>query len=686
MITQNASQTKRTSQNVLVNSFDEDFNILAVELLGYDSDAGALVRLKTNASGEVQLDTTALDARYVNVTGDTMTGDLNTLNLIPTVDSASDLGSSAPLYFANAYIDKIYLNATATLDGATAGQLSVVGNIQLPDDAKILLGTGLDCEIYSSSDDLYIKNVTSNKDIIFHGNDGGVDKEILRLDSSGPGVAAYGAVVVYGSLSCPGDGNYSEKFGGGASADGAQGVAIGRYSQADGAGDTAVGYQAVIISSYINSTVFGKGATVTGHNATAIGYLATAAVEGVAIGMGASSAGQNAFALGRGAVANARQVVFGSTIYYVNNFYAGKGVISTSPSAFTINASGGSGTDIAGGALQLAGGKGTGDALGGAIIFLTSDAGASGTTLQSLTEKVRFDVAGNVGIGLTPTANMLGLSVEAGLLTIKETTAPTADANYGKLWTNTSDELWFQDGAGANHLLHGDAFSNIWFHGGSSSALTISTEDAFTLVDTFAVVGHEDDSGNVVGSTSTNNLTLSASGGGEYEISYHASITATGASKEIMTCVGITLATLKDITVVTDDTVSPIVITSTAHGLNNGDMVEIVGVLGNTAANGSFIVANKTTDTFEITTLDGSATTGNGDFDEGSPTGDVTIWYPGNMVARRDVSQTALGSMSATGLHIFQHSDVVCLYMANLDDTNNINIYAVSLDVVRIGD
>ena len=123
-----------------------------------------------------------------------------------------------------------------------------------------------------------------------------------------------------------------------------------------------------------------------------------------------------------------------------------------------------------------------------------------------------------------------------------------------------------------------------------------------------------------------------------------------------------------------------------AHGLDNGDMVEIAGVLGNTAANGSFIVANKAADTFEIVALDGTATTGNGDFDEGSPTGDVTIWYPGNMVTRRVVSQTDLGSISATGLHLLQNSDILCLYMANLDDTNNINVYAVSLEAYRIGD
>ena len=58
---------------------------------------------------------------------------------------------------------------------------------------------------------------------------------------------------------------------------------------------------------------------------------------------------------------------------------------------------------------------------------------------------------GNVGIGLTPTANMLGLAIEAGLLTLKERATPTADANYGKIYTKNDNKLYFQDGAGTEH-------------------------------------------------------------------------------------------------------------------------------------------------------------------------------------------------------------------------------------------
>lgn len=51
-------------------------------------------------------------------------------SLISDADSTDDLGSAAK-YWANAYTDKLYLNATATLDGATAGIVNVTGRTKL---------------------------------------------------------------------------------------------------------------------------------------------------------------------------------------------------------------------------------------------------------------------------------------------------------------------------------------------------------------------------------------------------------------------------------------------------------------------------------------------------------------------------------------------------------------------------
>lgn len=73
---------------------------------------------------------------------------------------------------------------------------------------------------------------------------------------------------------------------------------------------------------------------------------------------------------------------------------------------------------------------------------------------------------------------------------------------------------------------------------------------------------------------------------------------------------------IKQVTGATNAT--PIVITSTSHGFSNGDVVGIVGVGGNTAANGIFKIANVAASTFELTNVDtGANIAGNGAYTSG---------------------------------------------------------------------
>ncbi len=58
---------------------------------------------------------------------------------------------------------------------------------------------------------------------------------------------------------------------------------------------------------------------------------------------------------------------------------------------------------------------------------------------------------GSVGIGtVAPSANA-DLTLEGGVLDVKETTTPSADVGHGKIYTKNDDKLYFQDGAGAEH-------------------------------------------------------------------------------------------------------------------------------------------------------------------------------------------------------------------------------------------
>ena len=66
---------------------------------------------------------------------------------------------------------------------------------------------------------------------------------------------------------------------------------------------------------------------------------------------------------------------------------------------------------------------------------------------------------------------------------------------------------------------------------------------------------------------------------------------------------------------------TPIVVTSTAHGFVDGQVVNITGVTVNTAVNGVFIVASKADDTFALTDRDGVDIAGNGVYGTGG-----SIW------------------------------------------------------------
>lgn len=62
---------------------------------------------------------------------------------------------------------------------------------------------------------------------------------------------------------------------------------------------------------------------------------------------------------------------------------------------------------------------------------------------------------------------------------------------------------------------------------------------------------------------------------------------------------------------------TPIAVTVTSHGLATGDRIAIVGVLGNTAANGEFIVTSTGANTFTLQDKNGNNVAGNGAYTSG---------------------------------------------------------------------
>ena len=149
-----------------------------------------------------------------------------------------------------------------------------------------------------------------------------------------------------------------------------------------------LGRNATGASATSNAVALGSGATVTANNSIAIGLNATTAtLNSIIIGAYSTATLPN-------------QMVIGSSSNAIDNVFIGNGVTAATAGSVVINASGGSGSNKTGGNITLAGGIGTGTTgVGGVIIFSTSDFGTGlATTAQTLTEKMRVAVNGDITI------------------------------------------------------------------------------------------------------------------------------------------------------------------------------------------------------------------------------------------------------------------------------------------------
>jgi hypothetical protein len=187
-------------------------------------------------------------------------------------------------------------------------------------------------------------------------------------------------------------------------------VVIGNYIDLRGTAENVyIGYGTGSTASYtssgnyntgVGSQVWGNG--LSGSYNTAMGwgagYYSTNAISySIAIGYLAYNTASNQMVVG-----------YTDATGYIGNLYF-NGVTSSTPQSITINSASGAGTNIAAANLIFSAGKATGNEAGGFICIKTSDAGASGATLQTATEKARFNVGGDLVLGITSNAKGLVL-------------------------------------------------------------------------------------------------------------------------------------------------------------------------------------------------------------------------------------------------------------------------------------
>lgn len=194
-----------------------------------------------------------------------------------------------------------------------------------------------------------------------------------------------------------------------------------------------------------NNEAWGSGAVagkVNNNGNVALGKTAAAGSTGngnsnnIAIGYGAT-ADSGSFAFGTNASSTAHTMVFGSssTPYWDIYFPQGIATNGIGDNYCKIHASGGSGTDDNAMTLYLCGGQSTGNATGSnltdlsdAIIFQTATAGSSGSTPNTLVNRMAISSVGDIYFGAgdnnsgmtsytasSQSANLRGIDAESAL-------------------------------------------------------------------------------------------------------------------------------------------------------------------------------------------------------------------------------------------------------------------------------
>lgn len=318
----------------------------------------------------------------------------------------------------NGQLAAYYLNAT-NIDAGTLADIRLSSNVPLKDATNTFTGTnnfagvtatGILQNGYSVCDTSNNCSYAASSGAAGYIQNQTASPQTAGFNISGNGTVG-GALTVQGNISSLGGGIRSEKFGQGASAGAQDATAFGYNAEAH-QGAIAIGSSAR--AQAYNAVAIGGGSVNTGVEAISIGIQAGASGQrAIAIGRTANASHQNSIVIGGNATSTANsQLVFGSGASQLSEGFFGRGVTNNNAggNTFTFNATGGSGENIQGSNIAIAGGRGTGSAAGGNILFQTSAPGASGTALRNLTTRAQIHGgSGNMSIGTTSDLGQLAV-------------------------------------------------------------------------------------------------------------------------------------------------------------------------------------------------------------------------------------------------------------------------------------
>jgi hypothetical protein len=295
-------------------------------------------------------------------------------------------------------------------------------------------------------------NVGNTSDTLQVNKSGGASGNGITVTMSG-GAGGLAALFSGASISCPGAGANSERFGSGATATGVSSLAVGNAATAGALEATSVGFNASVsatagsafgynaaananavavgASSSAGNTscvAVGDSANAPNVNGTAVGASSTASTNGTALGQGATNGGlANSIALGSGATnTSTNQLMIGSSASPISQVVIGNGATNATPQSVTIQTASSSTATVAGASLTLTPGTGNTTGAGGALALNGGTGGASSGTGGAASLTAGTGGAANGGGGLcSVSGGAASGSGTGGSLNLNGGTSPT---------------------------------------------------------------------------------------------------------------------------------------------------------------------------------------------------------------------------------------------------------------------
>lgn len=322
-----------------------------------------------------------------------LTGVAINTSLLPNAASGINLGSGT-LPFGDLYLGGSSVTPGTNNFKVTGTSTGGTRTITLPDaTGTICLQNASSCGFATGSGTAFVQGgnnfgvaaeLGTNDNNALNLRTNGTTRAVLSADGSTLTFASNLSLIMQGATSVITNAQnttHGEAFGAGATT---------------ANGSVAVGYQA---SNYNNGVAIGYQAQSSSTNGVAVGYQANGGFLGTAIGTGSSATTTGATAIGDAATAGnnysialgfsanttaANQLVIGgddgSGNGAITQVVVGNGAANGAPVGFTLQGTGGSGANVAGASVAIAGGAGTGSANGGDIKLQVATPGASGSS------------------------------------------------------------------------------------------------------------------------------------------------------------------------------------------------------------------------------------------------------------------------------------------------------------------